>query len=89
MSDARKPDYNVSMMNDSGAKGRIGAAWTNDDGSIYIKLDAWVTVQGEGLAGQKVSIRLFPTSEEYQQRERKRRESKPVKFDDLEDDIPF
>ncbi len=54
----RKPDYNVSAMNKSTEeKGRIGAAWINQDGSISITLDAFIVLPN---AGKDLLITLFP-----------------------------
>lgn len=37
---ARKPDYRLAVMDkEFDKKGRIGAAWANDDGSISIVID--------------------------------------------------
>lgn len=42
----RTPDYNVTaMLSGEGAvKGNIGAGWKNPDGSISIRLDAFIVL---------------------------------------------
>lgn len=42
---ARQPDYQVSALEKStGQKGTIGSAWSQPDGSIRIKLNAFVVL---------------------------------------------
>jgi len=60
MSDApkksRSPDFDLCVLNpQDGQKGRIGAAWLNEDGSISIVLNRCVVLtEQDGF-----SIRLF------------------------------
>lgn len=75
------PDFNVAVMNrENEVRGRVGAAWANDDGSISIALDPFVVLKGNGH-GDKLSIQLFP------------RDYKPSKKkgggQGGDDDIPF
>lgn len=63
----RPPDYNVNCLNKQNeAKGKIGAAWINDDGSIRIVLDPFVVLPPSHLA----VITLFKVGN-YQKRETK------------------
>ena len=53
----RKPDYTVSALNKANEqRGPIGVAWKNDDGSISVKLNAFVYV----AAAPDLLITLFP-----------------------------
>lgn len=52
----RLPDWNLSVLDtDTQEKGQIGVAWTNDDGSIGIKLNPWTQLQSK----KSLQIRLF------------------------------
>ncbi len=52
-----QPDYDVTAIAGDGShKGRVGAAWTQPDGSIAIKLSPFVTLD----ASAGVKIRLWP-----------------------------
>lgn len=65
----RQPDYNVSCLNkQTEVKGKIGAAWINDDGSIRIVLDPFVVLPPSPVA----VITLFKVGN-YQKRETKPR----------------
>jgi len=89
----RQPDYHLHAMNkDTDRKGRIGAAWKNDDGSISIKLDAFVVLN----SNDNLEVRLFtnryaapaaspPVPPPTPQEEPKQ----PYTTKDLHDDIPF
>lgn len=52
----RSPDYIVKALDKSNdqRKGRIGAAWLNEDGSISISLDPFVVIDAS------LTINLFP-----------------------------
>lgn len=55
-SGGRQPDYDLSFLNkDTGQKGRIGAAWSNPDGSISLTLNPMVTVPSD----QNLVLKLF------------------------------
>lgn len=43
---SRTPDYNVKALNKrtGDRTGKIGAGWKNEDGSISVKLDMFVTI---------------------------------------------
>jgi hypothetical protein len=88
---SRKPDYNLWMASDQG-KGRVGAAWSNEDGSISITLDPYVILKGKGHTGLKTNLMLFPYGgyEERKKRKEKRAEANTAAGStDLDDDIPF
>jgi hypothetical protein len=54
---SKKPDYRVGCLDkQTDAKGNIGAAWINDDGTISIVIDAFVVIRG----GKQTLITLFP-----------------------------
>lgn len=60
MNTPRKPDFDVAVLHKgSGMKGRIGAAWENDDGSIGIVLNPAVNLQQDG----QLQITLFKRQE--------------------------
>lgn len=45
----RKPDFHVRAMDKrKEEKSTVGAAWRNDNGSISVKIDPFVTLQGGG-----------------------------------------
>lgn len=53
----RKPDFILKAMDKlTNEKSRIGAAWKEDDGSIAIILDRFISISG----AEKLTIRLFP-----------------------------
>jgi hypothetical protein len=57
---ALKPDYNVSAkFKNTDFKGRIGGAWKNDDGTISVRLNAFITLK----ATEDLIITLFPADE--------------------------
>ena len=98
MAGGKKPDWNLSAMDPENiCKGKVGAGWSNDDGTISMKLDPFVTLS----AMDNLKIKLFPYEElsrEQFEAKRKQRErdsattpsgAKAGHFDDLEDDIPF
>ncbi len=46
---SRQPEYSLNCLNKTTeAKGRIGAAWLNDDGSIRIVIDPFVVLPPVG-----------------------------------------
>ena len=53
----RKPDYKVSALNKrTECKGPIGAAWINDDKTISVILDEFISLTQDG----HLLITLFP-----------------------------
>jgi hypothetical protein len=53
-----KPNYKVKVLNKkSSLKGHIGAAWINEDGTISIVLDNYISLYQDG----NILITLFPT----------------------------
>lgn len=61
----RKPDYTISAMMkiNRDAKGRVGAGWTQLDGSIQVKLDPFVVLQGEANGGEGMFLTLYPVKD--------------------------
>lgn len=56
----RSPDYNLGALDrESGLKGKVGAAWKNEDGTINIKLNPFVALRS-GL-----SLTLFPADRDF------------------------
>ncbi len=56
----RKPDYNLHAMDKvTDEKSRVGGAWLNDDGSISVKLNPFVTL----ASTTALVLTLFPASE--------------------------
>lgn len=55
---ARRPDYSLAAMNkETGERNnKIGAAWKNSDGSLTIRIDPFVVLQGSSV----LTLRLFP-----------------------------
>lgn len=59
-SNPRKPEYRVAAMNKvTDEKSTIGAAWTNDDGSIAIVVNSFVQLP---VGGPHLLITLFPNN---------------------------
>jgi hypothetical protein len=55
----RQPDYDVSAIDTAtNAKARVGAAWNQGDGTIRIKLNAFVILQ----ASDSLLLTLFPVN---------------------------
>lgn len=56
-----KPDYKLHALDkETQEKNRIGAGWINEDGSIRVKLDAFVVLQ----ASPNLVLTLFPEKRE-------------------------
>lgn len=57
----RMPDYEIKALDKATQeRGKIGAAWLQDDGSIYIKFERFAAIPtGKGFA-----ITAFPVEEE-------------------------
>jgi hypothetical protein len=59
----RKPDYRLSAMNkDTDEKGRVGAAWKNEDGTISVVLDPFITL----TSSKDLILNLFPEKQPKQ-----------------------
>ena len=72
----RQPDYDLSALNkETEERGRIGAAWANDDGTISIKLNAFVVLRD----AKDTVITLFPRDKDRATKRKSRDE----------EDIPF
>lgn len=53
----RKPDFIIRAKNKNGTqKGEIGAAWLNEDGSLFLKFNPYVVVP----VGDDFAIAAFP-----------------------------
>lgn len=53
----RRPDYRIAALNkETDAKGNIGVAWKNEDGSIGVVFNPFVTVP----VGNNFVITMFP-----------------------------
>ena len=62
MGKPNRPNYSLGAMlkgetRDESMRATIGAGWLNDDGSISIKLDPFVVLQG---SNPDLVLRLFP-----------------------------
>lgn len=83
MAKGDKPDYVISAMTPGGGiKGKVGAGWTNPDGSIQVKLDPFVVL----CAKDDLLIRMFPNEKVPTERAST---TKPWDRNDLNDEIPF
>lgn len=58
MPNPKKPDFHVKAKHRTHAhmNGRVGAGWLNPDGSIAVRLDPFVVLQGS----HNLVITLFP-----------------------------
>lgn len=62
---SRKPDYNFRALNKATEeRGRLGAAWNNQDGSITVVIDPFVVVP----TGKQFLLTLFPYKAERETR---------------------
>ena len=53
----RKPDFTIrAIKKGTQSKGEVGVAWKNEDGSIYMKFNPFVTVP----VGDEFAITAFP-----------------------------
>ena len=53
----RKPDYDLSALDKvTDMRGKVGAAWINTNGTISIRLNPWVVLDG---ANKELVITLF------------------------------
>ena len=77
----RTPDWELRCLNrNTEERGQIGAAWTNDDGSIRIKLNPCVTVPSDPM----LLLTLFKWDSQFQGKKQK------VTYTQQEaDDLPF
>ena len=59
--DRRRPDYVIKALNkDTDQRAPIGAGWLKEDGSIYLKFNPFVTIDG----GANVVITAFMSDED-------------------------
>lgn len=55
----RKPEFRVAAMDkETDEKNSVGAAWINEDGTITVKLDAFVHL----VSSPNLLITLFPNT---------------------------
>lgn len=83
-----KPDYYVGCLDTETERKnpRLGAAWINNDGTISIKLDDFVTVTGS----KSTYLRLFPNRDRSQAKpQTPEAATKAYTTTDLQEDIPF
>ena len=58
---ARRPDYELSALNkDTNEKNKVGAAWVNENGTISIKLNAFIKLE----ASTALVLTLFPPKQQ-------------------------
>ena len=82
----RSPDYDLTFLDKTTSeKGRIGAGWDNDDGSISIVLNPCVVIQSR----KDFNIRLFKRDHAFDGPKQKSPYPKPASPDDRKDDCPF
>lgn len=94
MSKGNKPDYNLSGLNKgTDVKGKIGVGWDKPDGSISIKLNPFVVLDG---SNPDLVLTLFPYREGFVGAEKGSEPRKAPVFggDDagetlVQDEIPF
>lgn len=57
----RSPDFKVSAMRKESkqANTRVGAAWINEDGTISLKLDTFIVLEGS----EDLLVKLWPIEE--------------------------
>lgn len=85
----RPPDYIVWAAGPSG-KGKVGAAWKNDDGTLSLTLNPFVVLSST----TDLTIKLYPNDEAKKPPPRKRIASSPSTGEDAPPDgkaepIPF
>lgn len=87
MSNGIKPDYNLAALNKAtGEKNTIGAAWTQPDGRISIKLNSFVVL----TAGPDLVLSLFKATAPPAPVTRARQHVPTQATEtDYDDDIPF
>lgn len=75
----RSPDLYLKAMNKAtGQKsGRLGVAWTNDDGSLSLALDMCVTLTSD----PDVVYTLFPNDQRYEAEPKARKKKNPTMAD--------
>jgi hypothetical protein len=81
-----KPDYDIGALNRAtGEKNNyVGAAWRRDDGTISIKLNAFVVLRGS----EDLFVTLFPR-DNHQERTPARRTAPAAARKVPDDEIPF
>lgn len=77
----KKPDYSIGALDKTRdvRQPKIGAAWKNADGSISLRIDPFVVLQG----GPQLLVTLFPEDAARVQYNARRKPSSP------DEEIPF
>ena len=58
----RKPDYNLSMLDKvTDMRGQVGVAWNNPNGTIAIRLNPCVVLDG---SNKELVLTLFPNEQD-------------------------
>lgn len=101
MSTGRKPDYNLGALDKTtDMKGKIGAAWVNPNGTVSIRLNPWVVLDG---SNPELVLTLFPYEEWNGDSKSKKRnhptstkqqatefyDANPMENEVIPDDIPY
>jgi hypothetical protein len=80
MSGGRQPDWTLNALNkETDQKSPVGVAWSNDNGSISIRLNGWVQL----TADPNLVLTLFP------KRDWKSKTTDTQQTPDPNEDIPF
>lgn len=95
----RTPDFDLSVLNkETGEKGKVGAAWRNEDGSISITLNSHVHLKQDKAEiltlFKRTPYLVFGTSTGRASSKTPNPSSKPKRSftnddEDKEDDVPF
>jgi len=84
----RKPDYRLAALNkETSEQNNIGVAWKNDDGSISIRLNAFIRLE----SNPDLVLSLFPNDEKPWPKKRKvfKPEAPSTYENETEDQAPF
>ncbi len=88
---ARSPDFNLSAWRTADStgreivqKGKVGAAWVNDDGTIDISLNTCVVLS----AADGFKLTLYPNDDSYIPK-KKKKTTEPVATGPHNDGSPF
>lgn len=87
MTDApRKPDFTIrAIRKGTQTKGEIGVAWKNEDGSIFMKFNPFVTVP----VGDDCAITAFLIDSSPRPAQPRRTPVPRGSRSDMDDEIPF
>ena len=80
----RMPDWELRCLNrNNEERGQVGAAWTNDDGSIRIKLNPCINLQSDPM----LILTLFKWNNEFNPQ--KKTPKVKLTQQEFDDNIPF